>query len=267
MSNTLLPRLHLFEWEDQSFFPHEIRNALTKYLFMVWTVGRFYKSTLPVLQDVLRSTTHKNIYDLCSGGGGAWSHIVQRIQKTHPDISIQLSDYYPNIEAFERLAQQSEGAIHFNPTSVDARSVDFPKGSIVTLLLALHHFEPSDVRKILSNATQQKTPIVIFEIQQRTVFDMLIMLTHIPTCWLVMPFMNPSWTQLLFTYVLPIIPLCIVWDGIVSALRTYTPTELQGFAKEVDTKDSFIWKSGSSTHPIHNLTYFVGTPKDTASPL
>ena len=28
---TLLPRIHLFEWEDQTFFPATIRNALTQY--------------------------------------------------------------------------------------------------------------------------------------------------------------------------------------------------------------------------------------------
>ena len=53
---TLLPRLHLFEWEDQSFFPIEIRNSLTQYLFMVWTVGRFYRCTLPILQRVNTDT-------------------------------------------------------------------------------------------------------------------------------------------------------------------------------------------------------------------
>jgi hypothetical protein len=267
MSDSLLPRLHLFEWEDQYFFPHAIRNALTKYLFMVWTVGRFYKSTLPVLQDVLRSTTRTQIYDLCSGSGGAWSHIVKEMHTLHPTLTVHLSDHYPNLEAFEQLTTHSNGSIQFNPTSVDARSTAFPEGSIVTLLLALHHFMPEDVRKILSNATEQHTPIVIFEIQQRTLFDMLIMLVHIPLCWLVMPFMQPSWTQLFFTYVLPIIPLCIVWDGIVSALRTYTPTELHDLAKDIDQSNEFKWTSGKSPHPIHNLTYFVGTPKHTNSPL
>ena len=163
-----LPRFHLFEWEDQTFFPVEIRNALTQYLYMVWTVGRFYRSTLPVLTTVIQQTDKTNIYDLCSGGGGAWSHIWKDLSQTIPGLSIKLTDYYPNTPAFEALHVGTNGAITFDRNSVDARSANIPSDSIVTMLLAFHHFTPEDAQKILHNAIRQNAPIVIFEIQQRS---------------------------------------------------------------------------------------------------
>ncbi len=262
MPTQLLPRLQLFEWEDQEFFPHQIRDALTNYLYLVWTVGRFYRTTLPVLEQTMHQCNRHHIYDLCSGGGGAWSHIVQALNARQLDISVRLSDYYPNLKAFEALHDQSGGTIQFDAQSVDACKATLPSNSIVTLLLALHHFAPPDVERILSNAVAQDAPIVIFEIQQRTILDVLIMLVHFPICWVVTPFMKPTWVQLLFTYIVPIIPFCIVWDGMVSAMRTYTSDELGTMARTVDPTGRFNWQSGLSKHPLHSVSYFVGCPVD-----
>ena len=255
---TLLPRLHLFEWEDQSFFPIDIRNALTQYLFMVWTVGRFYRCTLPVLQKVLERTGYNNIYDLCSGGGGAWSHIYREMSIENPDLSVRLTDYYPNIPAFESLQSQSNGNIKFDTQSVDARTATIPSRSIVTMLLAFHHFNPTDAKSILENAIQHSAPIVIFEIQQRSIFDVLLMLVHFPICWLITPFMKPSLIQVLLTYVIPIIPFCIVWDGVVSVLRTYTRREFEMLTK--DSSIEYSWETGTVRHPLHSISYCVGIP-------
>ena len=89
--NSFLPRFHLFEWEDQTFFPVSIRNALTQYLYMVWTVGQFYRGTLPVLNNVIEHTGRTQIYDLCSGGGGAWSHIWKAL--THIPKSVHVNPF------------------------------------------------------------------------------------------------------------------------------------------------------------------------------
>ena len=261
--NTFLPRFHLFEWEDQTFFPSDIRNALTQYLYMVWTVGRFYRATLPVLSTVIHKTNRKNIYDLCSGGGGAWSHIWKELSQTVPDLSIKLTDYYPNLPAFESLQTQTNGAIEFERQAVDARSANSPSNAIVTMLLAFHHFAPEDAQKILHNAIRQDAPIVIFEIQQRSLFDVLLMLVHFPICWLITPFMKPSLAQLVFTYLIPIIPFCIVWDGMVSVLRTYTERELDHFVD--NASQHYNWETGSVHHPLHNISYCVGLPASNQS--
>ena len=65
----ILPRLHLFEWEDQDFCPRFIRDALTNYLNCVWCVGQFYRGTLPIIRKGMQGMTHHRVVDLCSGGG------------------------------------------------------------------------------------------------------------------------------------------------------------------------------------------------------
>ena len=44
------------------------------------------------------------------------------------------------------------------------------------------------------------------------------------------PWVRPlSWQQLLFTYLIPIIPLCYAWDGQASIMRIYTFDDIQNF--------------------------------------
>ena len=46
---------------------------------------------------------------------------------------------------------------------------------------------------------------------------------------------------LLLTYLPPLLPVVIWWDGFVSTLRTYTVSELEAFAREVKV-DGYEWQ-------------------------
>ena len=72
---------------------------------------------------------------------------------------------------------------------------------------------------------------------------------------------RPSW--LLFTYVIPLIPLLVLWDGLVSCLRVYSPAELEELLDGVTGSEDFTWEIGRirlGRAPIH-ATYLLGTPK------
>ena len=81
---------------------------------------------------------------------------------------------------------------------------------------------------------------------------------------LAMPFVRPfRWKAMLFTYVIPIIPLAAVWDGTVSCMRTYSPAEMLEMARSVTTNDDYEWSAGlkrtwSSFMPV---SYLVGVPR------
>ena len=64
------------------------------------------------------------------------------------------------------------------------------------------------------------------------------------------------WSRLFWTYILPAIPLAVVFDGIVSCLRTYRPNELLELTEGIE---GYRWESGESRDkgPIP-ITYLVG---------
>jgi hypothetical protein len=65
------------------------------------------------------------------------------------------------------------------------------------------------------------------------------------------------------TYLLPIAPAVVAWDGVVSSLRSYTVDELRGLAASV-TADHFTWEAGQTPVTVRGatipLTYLVGLP-------
>lgn len=80
--------------------------------------------------------------------------------------------------------------------------------------------------------------------------------------WLVTPFIRPfRWTRLLWTYLLPLVPLIVVFDGVVSVLRSYTVAELTAFTKEL-SDSGYEWDVGETTaQSFHTpVTYLIGYP-------
>ena len=56
--------------------------------------------------------------------------------------------------------------------------------------------------------------------------------------WILTPRMRPfRWSRLLLTYLLPLIPLVVLWDGLVSCCRTRTPQELLALTKDFPQYD------------------------------
>ena len=62
-------RLHLFEFEDQPWFPDVIRVGGTDYLRYLLIATKVYQPCIQLLNDVLSQTGVNKLVDLCSGGG------------------------------------------------------------------------------------------------------------------------------------------------------------------------------------------------------
>ena len=78
---------------------------------------------------------------------------------------------------------------------------------------------------------------------------------------LVTPFIKPfTWKKLFWTYLIPLIPLTGLWDGIVSYLRTYSPGELEDLIEGLES-DDYAWEIGQ-VHGIglHKITFLFGYP-------
>ena len=55
-------------------------------------------------------------------------------------------------------------------------------------------------------------------------------------------FVRPlTFTQLLFTYFIPIIPIIYAWDGQASLMRTYSFKDLEGIIEELDN-NNYSWE-------------------------
>lgn len=257
-----MKRIHLFEFEDQSWFPSFLRNYGTDFLQFLSNATKMYKPIAPLLNDLIKTTKYNQIIDLGSGGGGGLLWLNATLQKTNPDLKILLTDLYPNIPAFEYTKGKTTN-IDFDTRRIDARNVPTELKGIRTQFLSLHHFKPKDAKSILQNAIDAESPIAVFEGQERNIPSILAMVFSPITLLLTTPFIRPfKLGRILFTYLIPIIPLFVFWDGIVSSLRTYSVNEMRELVNELNNTESYNWNIGKVKSGPGVILYLIGSKKN-----
>jgi hypothetical protein len=256
-----MARLHLFELEDQPWFPAAIRDLATDYLHFMQSATSMHRTMLPFLEEALQAGGTTRIVDLCSGGAGPIPAILTGLAARGMRVTATLTDLYPNVPALARAAAESGGAIEYIAEPVDARAVPKHLPGLRTLFNGFHHFHPADAQAILRDAAAARQPIAIVELSRRSLAMIVPILLTPLFVLLATPFMRPfKWKRLLWTYVVPLVPLTCFWDGIVSQLRAYTLCELQEMGAAAG---SMTWRAGEV--PLYRngarLTYLLGWPR------
>ena len=254
-------RIHLFEFEDQKWFPDFLRNYMTDFLQYLSNKAKIYKPIVPIIKKGLNKSGTNQIIDLGSGGGGGLIWLNSELKKDIPGLKIVLTDYYPNISAF-RLTKKKAINFEFIDKPIDARNVPKELNGLRTQFLSLHHFKPKDAKLILQNAIDTDSSIAIFEAQERSVPSILAMLFSPISVLLVTPFIRPfKFGRIIFTYLIPVVPLFVLWDGIVSSLRTYSVNEMNRLVENLNGTEKYEWEINKVKSGPSVVLYLLGTKK------
>jgi hypothetical protein len=213
----------------------------------------------PLIRRALEESGTTRIVDLCSGGSGPLLLLVGDLQGDGVRVRATLTDLFPNVPAFAEISNASGGTIDFAPQPVDARQVPATLVGLRTIFNGFHHFAPADARAVLHAAAAARQPIAIFELSERSMRTLPVVLVPL-FVWLATPFMRPFlWRRLLWTYLVPLVPLTCFWDGIVSQLRAYTPDELRALTAG---SAPMRWDVGQIpiASNLGRLTYLIGIP-------
>lgn len=259
---TMIPRMHFFEFEDFSWFPANIRNYMTDFLRHSTIRMKLHKPMVSILTSAMEKTGTPQIVDLCSGGGGLLAAMQRDIcESARSGVSITFTDKYPNEEALTAICDERPQSLKFESASIDATAVPERLKGIRTMFSAFHHFPPEIAQEILADAVNSRQGIAVFEISRRSLLGFVPMVLSPLATWAMTPFIRPfNLGRLFFTYVIPAVPFFVMWDGIVSAFRTYTVEELQAMASPFASED-FKWSAGVTSAPYgYKITYLVGVP-------
>jgi hypothetical protein len=257
-----MPRVHLFEWEDQPWFPALIRDAGTAYLELTQSMADTSEGIAEKLAPVVRETETDRIVDLCSGGSGPVRRVAAALARRGLPVGLSLTDRFPNLPALDRI-EAEDPSVDCVREPVNCMAVPRERVGLRTLFNALHHFRPEDARRVLQDAVDAGQPIATFEvIGRRPIYFVGISFAWLTTL-LLMPLVRPvRWQWLAFTYLVPLIPLFILWDGFVSCLRTYSPAELQSLVDGLEG-EPYTWEIGCEKlgHGVGPVTYLIGIPR------
>ena len=263
-----MKRIHLFEFTDMPWYPHVFRRIQTDYLQFVATRNPGYTNLVPLIRKAMRQTKTSEIVDLCSGGTGPWIELQEKFKQAGMHVTIKLTDKYPNPDAVRKWSEASRQGIEYLTESVDATKVPSNLKGMRTLFEGFHHFQPEQARGILADAAEKRIAIGIFEASLKPplgiFFLLLSPLLTVIAYILMTPFIKPlSWWRLLWTYLIPIVPLTTSWDGVVSFLRVYTVEELNELIDPLQNK-AYTWEIGraSTGTPIFEFNYLLGYPTE-----
>lgn len=255
-------RRHLVELEDLPWFPRVVRDGATDYLAWITARSGQIEYLVPPLERLLRRTGEREIVDLCSGGAGPLPEVVTRLRARGLQVHATLTDFYPNLEALARVCESSDGALSYSPESVDATRVPEKLRGARTLWNAFHHFRPAQAREILAAAVAARRPIAVYEILSREPLQLVSLLLSPLVAVLTVPFWRPlRVSSLFFSWIVPLIPLVILFDGIVSWLRIYSEPELRELVTPLG--DAYEWEIGRlrlGRVPAHAI-YLIGSPR------
>lgn len=254
-------RLHLIELEDQPWFPRRIRTYMTDYLAFTASLLRWpFRPFARKLKEALSDCGETEIVDLCSGGGGPLPTIA-RILREEQDYSVGavLTDLYPDEQVFRAISERHPG-VRFVSEPVDAARVPEGWPGFRTLFSGLHHFEPAAARSILADAACSRKGIAVLEMVGRSAGGFAFVLFLIAMLPLLTPFMRPFKPgRIFFTYLVPLVPLCALFDGFVSCLRVYSPEELRRITESIECP-GYAWEIGTIRAGIGSATYLLGRP-------
>ena len=261
-----MKRRQWIEISDEPWCPQGIRNGVTDYCRLVTELSGIYNAVAPLMIDALDWTGGRQVLDLGSGGGGPWLRLQPLLRKMGMDVTVCLSDHNPDVVAFERASRLSGNAITYHAELVDATRVPSGLPGFRTMFSAFHHLNPGQAHAALADAVAQGEGIAVFEMGgQRSVFMLLAVLPVPVRVLLAVPFFRPfRWSTLLWTYLVPLLPVVLLLDSIVSVLRTYNSEELRGLTTGLD---SYRWSIGTvRAKPIPvPVRYLVGVPIEKAA--
>jgi len=254
-------RFDISEIHDSDWFPHGLRNLLTDGLQFILNTGRVYRPIAGRLQQAIDSAGAHRVIDLCSGGAGPWPwlHSILNANGCEP-IEIVLTDKFPNLGAFEHTRRKSRGAIGYSSKPVDAARIPAQLSGFRTVFTSFHHFSPEQALSVLQDAADHRQGIAVFDPVRRRPMAMMSTFAVLIAAFASAPFVRPFRVSRLFwSYVLPVVPVVLFVDGVLSCLRAYSPAELLELCEKTSAP-GYQWEAGEESGFFGPVTYLFGHP-------
>jgi hypothetical protein len=260
-----VPIARLFEIHEQAWFPQFLRDEFVDSLQMILEVTNTYQPIASLLRKRLQECGSDRVVDLCSGAGGPWPSLVRHFEM-HGAVAPQvlLTDKYPTTRKLQDVESPSRNRLRFLSDSIDATRVPKYLRGFRTLFNSFHHLSPVEARGLLQDSVNKRQAIAVFEAPARHTLTLLSLWLIPIATWLFVPFRRPfRWSRLLWTYLIPLIPFVLLFDGVVSCLRAYSLGELQDMTSEIEAS-GYRWEIGEKAGgflPVR-ITYLIGRPQN-----
>lgn len=213
---------------NTSWFPKILTKCI--YEFMTWFVSKV-SAAKPFLPVVNEGLTYSDQIVIIEKEGGA------------------------GFETLDPLLDQSI------PRSFISQE-DIGQEGLYLMVNSFHQLNPPEAKNILKKVFEINQPIVIVEGNNDSLWQVFGMTVIVPlTVILTAPFVKPfRVARLLFTYLLPILPIVTFLDGFMALFKLYNPADLNELVVDLKS-DNYQWKSGKMDNGRGGkIIYLIGHP-------
>lgn len=215
---------------NASWFPDFLRRCV--YEFMTWFVNKVNAAQpfMPVIEEGLQHADKIVVIDKKCGAG---FETVDRL------IDDKIERVFVNAENFTA----SEEGLYLSVNS-------------------FHQFSVDEAKDILKQISQNKQPVVIVEGNNDSLWQVFGMTVIVPlTVLLTAPFVKPfRFERIIFTYLIPVLPLVTFFDGFMALFKLYAPKDLEELTASIKT-DGYYWRYGKLDNGRGGkIIYLIGYP-------
>lgn len=244
--------MFLFEFMDHPRTPKFLRETLLNVLDYCNTDFRPYYRE--IAEDIAQIANERGLTTLVELGAGLAPLTRQLACLQGSGFTLIPCDLYPETDAWAELEKDFPDSVQpvYEPVDLMVHR-DWGERSAVILCATLHHIPPGLRRETLLALHESADCVLIFEPVRKTPFSMfLVLFALIPA--LLTPVFHISrpgnLRRFLFCWLVPIVPLMFVWDGLVSCLRQWSHKEWTNFSDSLP--DNF--RAGKVTSTPHAQT-------------
>ena len=261
---SLLPRAHLFEFNDRDWVPASLRDTIIETLSRSLDWGGFLRPLVPVLDDFLSAAGTRDVLDLCAGAAGPAKILTEEAERAGiraPHFLI--TDLFPRVPIWTRARAQHPASIDFVAEPVDATRIpaSLSDGRARVIVNAFHHFPPELAGDILCDAVRSQAPIFISESFERDPRGALPLIPIGIPSLLATPLLSPRdrLAKAAWTWLTPIALVAGTWDALISTLRVYSQRDLLELVSPFG--QGYDWTYGTYDYSFGGRgCYFHGVP-------
>lgn len=210
-----MKRRHVPQFTNQTWFPTYLKQCIFE--FMTWFVGKVQaaKPFMPVIDEGLSHTSSHQIVVIKSNFGAGFETL-----KPFLDTSITIQE-----TSFENLETKHNG--------------------LYVSVNSFHQLRPKDAKNLLETIAENGHSIAVLEGNNDSLWQVVGMTIFVPlTVLLTAPFVKPfRFGRLIFTYLIPILPIITLIDGFLALFKLYAPIDLDELTSSISIKN-YEWKSG-----------------------
>ena len=207
-----------------------------------------------------------------NGDGGTNGTVNGNAEGGRGGIDFVMTDIHPHLPEWVKASKKSNN-LYYVPAPVDAANAppdllsmagtgERNKKLFRLFSLSFHHFPDPMATRILHNTLTTSSGFAILELQGRDVSSIFTILGMFPLLWAgSWWWFWGDWSLLFWTYVVPLVPFVLVFDGVISCLRTRTKGEILGLIKESGASvEGWRFETGRDWHTWTGgkTNYFIG---------